>query len=247
MHHIRISIIVPALNEEANLTLAVEEIISAFGQRVKEYEILIYNDNSDDDTGRVAEELAARYPDIRVFHNKNRQNLGGIYKLGLKESRYEYIVLIPGDNEAMPSQIIRALDYLSEVNLVVFYHKNEYIRTLKRRIISRTYTTLINLLFGTNFSYTNDTNVWKKEILNGFAIGSSDFSYQTEALIKAVRQGNSFIEMGNNIRNRVSGSTKLSVLKNSFGIIRNIARLWIEVNILDRKKYRKKGVKLKRI
>jgi len=238
---------VPALNESQNLVLAVDEIVNTFEGTVRNYEILIFDDNSSDDTPKLADELASKYPNTRAFHNKKRLNIGGNYKEGLKVALYDYIVLIPGDNEAMPNQIIRALEYLTEADIVAFFHKNDHIRSPKRRVISRVYTVMVNFLFGTNFSYTNDTNVWKKAVLDTFTIKTGNFSYQTEALVKAIRQGNDFIEMGNTIRNRRYGSTNLNFLKSAYGVLTNIARLWIEVNIRERKKYNKMGQKIRRI
>lgn len=244
MSNMSISIIVPALNEERNLEPTIKEIMHAFEKHVKKFEILIYDDNSIDNTGIIADKLAQRYSNIRVFHNNTRKNIGGVYSRGIEDAELDYIILIPGDNEAIPEQIVRGLTYLDKVDLIVFYHKNEYIRSFKRRFISKAYVKFVNLVFNTNFTYTSDTNIYKRSLLMEFKINAKDFSYQTEALIKAIRLGTNFIEIGNDIRNRKYGKTKLKFFKSACGILRNIMRLWVDINVLNRNFYNKKGKKI---
>lgn len=241
------SIIVPALNEVSNLGAAVQDITRHLSGMSCDYEILVFNDRSEDGTGMVAEALAATNPHIRVFHNRQRLNIGGIFKAGIREARYEYCLLIPGDNESAVGEIITGLRYANQADLVLSYTENQHIRPPVRRLLSRTYTWMVNILFGTIFSYTNGSNIYRTELLRGIRIRTNGFSYQTEALVKLVRQGVDFVEFGISIRERAHGKSKALSFQNWLRVIQSICILFWEVHVLNRRRYRKLGRKLNTI
>jgi len=72
------TVIVPALNEEKNLGPAVETILTQMKPLATALEVLVYDDASTDRTGAVADELAQRDARVRVVHNRERLNIGGI-------------------------------------------------------------------------------------------------------------------------------------------------------------------------
>ena len=102
-----ISVIIPALNEEANVVATVNEVLTALGDRFEDYELLIFDDGSHDRTGELMDDLAKTNPRIRVTHNDRSRNLGGVYKQGIALARFDYLFLVPGDNEITGSALIR--------------------------------------------------------------------------------------------------------------------------------------------
>ena len=91
-----ISLIIPALNEEAGLEPTVNKVIQALGEKFTDYEILIVNDGSQDKTGEIAERLAANNYHIRVFHNPKNLGLGYNYRRGVGLATKDYIGWVPG-------------------------------------------------------------------------------------------------------------------------------------------------------
>ena len=244
MSDLTISIVVPALNEEDNLRNTVEELIRSFEPSVKEYEILVFDDKSTDRTALIADELESEYKHVRAFHNASRKNIGGIYKEGLRRALYDYFMLIPGDHEVIIDKVIGALAYLRKADVVIFYHKNDHIRPWIRQVLSCAYTAIVNCLFFTNFKYTNDTNIYRKSVLDGLEIKASDFSYQTETLLKVVKSGIDFVELGKDIRPRKSGESKALSLRSLFIVCKNIVRLWVDVMFASRRRFALKGRKI---
>jgi len=239
-----ISIVVPALNEENNIKDTVAEIINCFRDNSREFEILIFDDNSTDKTGAIADELERSYENVKTFHNSSGKNIGGIYKAGLIVAKFEYYMLITGDNEVIIKEIIPALKYLCQADAVIFYHRNEHVRPLFRRILSRTYTNIINFLFCSDFKYTNDTNIYKKSILQDISVRANDFSYQTETLIKLAKKGLRFVEFGKDIRQRQHGKSKAVSISSFFKVSSSIFKLWLDVMVINRGKYNKKAQKI---
>lgn len=239
-----ITIIVAALNEEANVEAAVGDITKHFSRTGWPFEILLFNDRSDDRTGVIADALAEGNPKLRVFHNARRLNIGGIYKAGIQRAAYDYCLLLPGDNEVLVEEVAGGVPYLDQADLVVTYIANQEIRPLLRRVLSRVYTTLVNRLFGLEFSYTNGSNICRTDRLRRITINTNGFSYQTEALVKLVRQGTDFIEFGINIRKRAHGESTALAFRNWVKVIRAISSLWWDVRVRNRGRYGVVGRKL---
>ena len=71
-------------------------------------DLLVVDDNSPDGTGRVADELAARHPQIHVLHRAEKDGLGRAYCAGFAwalERSYEFIFEMDGDFSHNPADI----------------------------------------------------------------------------------------------------------------------------------------------
>ena len=240
------TVIVPALNEEQNLRPAVEAILEQASPVATFLEVLVFDDASTDRTGAVADELARRDSRVSVVHNPRRLNIGGIYKAGVLAARGDYVFLVPGDNEMRVDEIVRGLKYLDQADLVVFYVTNVGVRPWWRRRVSRLYAAGVNLVFGTRFSYTNGTNVFKTDVIRTIPIRTDGFSYQTEAVVKAVWSGLDFVQVGIEIKARESGVSKALTWKNLKIVLGALSRLWWEVRVKERRRYRRQGRMLAR-
>jgi glycosyltransferase involved in cell wall biosynthesis len=235
------SIVVPALNEEANLVPAVEAIIKTFGSDPATCEVLVFDDASTDRTGERADELARRFPNVRAFHNRTRLNIGGIYHAGLRYARHRYYLLLPGDNEVAIEGVLAGVTHLGRADIVLSYTVNPEVRPPLRRFLSRAYVIAVNLIFGTHFRYTNGSNILRTDLVRRLDLTATGFSYQTEALVKAVRSGTDFAEYGIRIRERGSGKPTALRLRNWVNVARAVGRLWWDVRVVHRPRYRQRG------
>src|SRR5690606_10740249 len=107
-----VSIILPAFNEAAILEqniVVIEEYLRSIESRYR-FEIMIINDGSSDGTGEIAEELASRFPNLRVLHHPTNFGLGQAFKTGFSESRGDYVVTMDVDLSYSPDHIGAMLD-----------------------------------------------------------------------------------------------------------------------------------------
>ena len=225
-----ISFIIPALNEEQNLATVVKEVLGALDDLFSAYEILIFDDGSNDATGEVADRLAEENENIRVIHNGANRGFGYNYREGVRLSKYDYIIMVPGDNEVPGSSIKAILSRLGSADIIIPYMINKEVRSLFRRIISRTTITFVNLLFGLNIRYYNGPVLHKSEIIKSIPLTTDSFAYQIEALVRLLKSGYSYTEVGFNIQIRVYGKTKTFRLKNVINVITTLFRLCREIN-----------------
>ena len=232
-----ISVIVPALNEEPHLGATIENIYEALGDRFRDYEIIIFNDASTDGTGEVAEELKKKDPRIRVIHNERNMGFGYNYMEGVRLARMEYVIMVPGDNEIPAKAVKTILDQVGRADIIIPYTANPWIRPLSRRIISKAFVILINTLFGLNLKYYNGTCCHRAELIKNVKKTTWGFAYMAEIIVRLLRQGASFIEVGVDITQRAAGKTKAFTARNMLSVVKTIALLFWEVRVSERARY----------
>lgn len=208
---ITVSVIMPALNEEEDICAAIDSVLAAFSVYGINGEIIVVDDGSSDNTARIVGQKTAQDSRIRLISHKFPRGIGASFWDGVHSSGAEAVVMIPGDNENKPEEILRYLSSLDYVDMVIPYVGNTQDRTLPRRIFSRIYTGIINATFGLKLRYYNGTVLYKKEVLDCVKPYSLGFFYQTEILVKAIRKGWRFTEVGYTLRKKdVRNSRSLS-------------------------------------
>jgi dolichol-phosphate mannosyltransferase len=228
-NHPTMSFVVTALNEAANIRATVDQILETTRKWGAPFEILLINDGSTDDTGPIMEELAAQNKNIKVFHNEHNLGLGGAYKRGAAAAQGTYIMLVPGDN-AWPSESLdQIIAAVGQADIVIPYQVNSQARPLMRRVGSWGFTVCINTLFKLPIKYYNGLVVHRTELLREISINTNGFAYQAEALLKLLKRGHSYVEVGTMVTERQGGRSKALRPKNLLSVLQTICYLYQEI------------------
>lgn len=192
-----ISLIVPALNEEAVVETVVLQIVDQVRGRFADYELILVDDGSSDSTGAVMDRLAARHEKLRVIHNGRNLGFGASFQAGLRRARFEYVMLLCGDGGLPAASLPPIFDKIGTADIVVPWMLNlKQIKTPLRYFLSRTYTALVNALFGLDLRYYNGLPVHRRENLQKISITSGGFGFQAEILVKLIKLGCTYVEVG---------------------------------------------------
>ncbi len=105
-----ISIVISAYNEETVLTNTVRSLLSSY---YRNFEIIIVNDGSKDDTGKVAATLARRHKSVRAFSKTNGGKSSGL-NYGIKRAKGDIIIGIDADTIFPPSTVGRLIRHFSD-------------------------------------------------------------------------------------------------------------------------------------
>lgn len=238
-HKPTISIIVPCYNEEGNLEGTVEAINGALASvnRFSAHEILVYNDRSTDSTGKIADSIAARDKSVRVIHNPKNMGFGFNYTDGVRRATKDYVMMVPGDNEIPLEAIKRVMSKAGEADVIIPYTANPEVRPLSRRVISRAFVALINNMFGLDVTYYNGTCLVKSSLLKKVPLKTWGFAYMAAILVRLLRSGASYAEVGVDIAQRSSGKTKAFAMKNVISVGNAILTLFWDVRVKERALY----------
>jgi glycosyltransferase involved in cell wall biosynthesis len=192
-----VSFVVPALNEERVLEGVIRSVSQTVDARIASYEIILIDDGSTDRTGAIMERLAAELPNMRVIHNDPNMGLGASYQRGVKEARLEYVMMLCGDGGVPASSLPPIIEKIGSADIVVPYMVNlRAIKTPTRYAISRCYTGLLNLMSGQHLNYYNGLPVHRRSLLRQINMTSSGFGFQGEILVKLLKSGCSYVEVG---------------------------------------------------
>jgi glycosyltransferase involved in cell wall biosynthesis len=221
-----ITIFIPAYNEEKNLETTVHTCNNICKEFFHNYELLIINDGSTDKTAEIAKQLAKNNPHIRVSHNKRNMGLGYSYRKAIQIAKKEYLMWVAGDNEFTSDAIKSIIRHIGEADVVISHNVNQTVRPLYRRIISRTFTKVINLLFNLNLKYYTGLILCKTKLLQKLRLSSNSSSLLAEIVIKLVKTGHTYKCIPVCIRKRMSRNVLR--LKDIFATVKMVLNLFIE-------------------
>jgi dolichol-phosphate mannosyltransferase len=228
-------VIVPTYNERENLLPLVERLRSLPAP----VDILVVDDNSPDGTGQLADELAAKHPQIHVLHRAEKSGLGRAYCAGFAwalERDYEFIFEMDGDFSHNPDDIPKFLEAARDADLVLgSRYCNGGIRVvnwpLNRLILSKGAAKYVRLVTGMPITDpTGGYKCFRRRTLQSIDlrnIRSNGYSFQVEMTHKIWRQGMKIVEVPIIFTDRFQGRSKMSG-KIVWEAIWMVWRLWFQ-------------------
>lgn len=105
----KVSVLMTAYNSEKYIAEAIESILN---QTFGDFEFIIINDGSTDNTAKIVAKYAQADKRIKFIDNKNNQGLIAVLNQGLDLCRGEYIARMDSDDIAMPERLEKQVEYL---------------------------------------------------------------------------------------------------------------------------------------
>lgn len=183
-----LSLVIPFYNEEKNIQRVVNGLINSFGESSIDYELILVNNGSADETPQILEDLAKEKPDkIKVVHIPVNQGYGWGIINGLKNASGEYVGFMCGDDQIKPEDVLRVFSSVKNENYDLAKVKRV---ARKDGIIRKVLSTAYNFLFLVMFNArTLDVNgspkIFKRELLALISPSSKDWFIDAEIMIKA--------------------------------------------------------------
>jgi glycosyltransferase involved in cell wall biosynthesis len=212
-----LSIIIPAYNEEEGLEESYNEAVQAAETLGITYQIIIVDDCSTDNTPMIAAKLSYNKHTDWIRNDRNL-NLGGAYQVGLAKANCSHVTWVPGDANHPSADLVRVYRHLGSADVLIAMPDNPEIRTLFRRIISKSYTVLVNLITKNNIPYYNGLSVYKTDFVKSLEVVSTDFSFQAEILVKALFNNSSYRVCSTSLRKPDGKDSKALSFKNLVAI-----------------------------
>jgi glycosyltransferase involved in cell wall biosynthesis len=142
-----LSFFFPALNEEDNVAAVIDEALSVLPRYADDLEVTVVDDGSNDRTGAIADELAAKDPRIHVIHHGTRRGYGGAVRSGLLAATKRWIFFTDGDRQFALEDLARLIAASDGADAVVGYREKRA-DPPRRLFVAWVYNRLIRSLFG---------------------------------------------------------------------------------------------------
>jgi glycosyltransferase involved in cell wall biosynthesis len=230
LHPPSLTVFVTAMNEEGNLRPTVENILTALRAHLSDYEVLIIDDGSRDRTGEIADALAAANPHVHVHRNDRNRGLAFSYRKGMQLASKEFTCWIAGNNiiplQAMHDMFAR----VGEHDLIMTYVERD-VRGFSRRAISVVFCAVVNTLFGLRIRYYTGPCVYRTRVAQALHTIGEGSTIVPEVLIRLVKSGQQYIEIGLMPRARTAGATKTFRIRNIVRVARSILALFWDLQV----------------
>jgi dolichol-phosphate mannosyltransferase len=215
------SIILPTYNERDNLPLIFYMLHKAFTTKALDFEVVIVDDSSPDNTLQVAQKLQTVYTPnmVKIVSRPGKLGLGTAYAAGLKECTGQRIILMDADLSHHPKFIpqmillMNAHDY--DIVSGTRYRKGGGVAgwDLKRKITSKGANFLAKFLLnpGNASDLTGSFRLYKREALERILpqVKCKGYAFQMEILILAQKAGMTLGEVPITFVDRIYGESKL--------------------------------------
>lgn len=219
----KLSVFLPAYNEEANLKRTVKNVVDNLNKNVSKWEIIIVDDGSKDKTGKISDELAAKNKNIRVIHHNPNRGYGGAFKSGLYAAKYPWISFIDSDGQFDFSEINRFIStqQKTKADMVIGYYKGRKV-SFVRKLNSKVWQTIVWMLFGLKVRDIDcGFKLISKNVVDSIETLESERGafISSEFLIKSKKAGFKIVEIGVEHYPRKQGEAtgaKLNVIIQSF-------------------------------
>jgi glycosyltransferase involved in cell wall biosynthesis len=219
-----VTFFIPCLNEEGNVGRAIDNIVHIMKDVGGSYEILVVDDASADGSVAEVKGRQERYPEahIKSIQNFITRGLGRNYFIAAQRAREKYFMMVCGD-AAEPAETIRAIVSLKgQADAIVPYFGFHEKRTLARRILSRTFTLMVNLISGYRLTYYNGPVLHKTENVRMWFAETAGFGYQAELLCRLLDEGIVVKEIQVSNSDRITGATKALKLGNFLSVTNSL-------------------------
>ena len=205
-----ISLVIPVYNEEDNIKKVVADGLSMLSQLARDFEIIIVESGSTDNTAAVVDQMAKENERVRIIHQGAKLGLGSALKEGFGTARYEYIFYIDGDNPYRMSEFIRGFPLLQQADVVCGYRVNRQDPPI-RAFYSKAFNLLMRTLFGVKVRDVQiGFKMMRKSIFDRVKLTTDSMFIDAELLIKAQKAGYRITELGVEYLGKPSGKSSVT-------------------------------------
>jgi len=231
------SIALPVFNEAKILKENVEKLICFLNELNLNYEIIIAEDGSTDNSYNIARELGKKYKKVHCLHSSKRLGKGEAIKRAFEHSKGSIFIFMDVDLSTDLSYIPKLISKINDGydmvvgSRVLKYSKVE--RSLKREMASRIYNLLCRFLFGIKLHDMQcGFKCLKKESIKNIIkeVKNKHWFWDTELIIRATKKNMKITEIP--IKWKQTNRTKVNFLRDSFYMVKCVLELWYKLNLI---------------
>lgn len=228
----KLTLILPAMNEEGNLERVVGRSIEVLNEQVPDWEIVIVDDGSTDSTPELADQLAERDSRIRAVHHPYNRGYGSAWRSGFAAARGEYLMCMDSDGQFDLGDISLLLPYINHYDIVAGYRIDRQ-DPPHRKLNAAIFHMAVKALFSVPLRDLDcGFKIFRAELIHSLRLCSPGALINLEIQTLARQRGATVIEVGVNHYPRRAGTpsgARLSVILQAMSEILVLrARLWRE-------------------
>ena len=225
----RLSIVLPAYNEEGNIERAVREALAGAAKAGATCEVVVVNDGSRDGTARILGKLEAEMgSSLRVVGHPGNLGYGVALRHGFRATRGELVFYTDSDNQFDLGELEDFMPLMEGNDAVLGYRVDRQDPWL-RRFVSGGFNFLSSFAFGMRVRDLNCSfKLFKGDLIRALPLVSSDFFIDTELVARIHRGGYLYVQRGVRHYPRTVGKSTVRPSDVPRTLV-SLARMWVRL------------------
>lgn len=186
---IALSVFFPCYNEAENIEPLVRKTRDVLDELVGDWEIIIVDDGSADETGRIADRLGTEDGRIRAVHHEQNRGYGAALRSGFAAATKPYVFYTDGDGQFDVTELDKLLERIDQADIISGYRRNRRDGPV-RRVNAACWGLLVQRLLGFRCRDVDSAfKLYKREIFDKINLKSNSALIDAEILARATRAG----------------------------------------------------------
>lgn len=225
-----VSVCFPAYNEEKTVGKVLEHAYDLLKGWKLDFEMIICDDASKDDTAKIIDGFSISKPEVRVIHHPENKGIRDTFEELNHEAKKDFIFLNSTDGQWKTESLIEMLPMTQDFDVIIASRKKKPYGP-GRLAISAIFNLIPRLFFNVNTFDAGAVKLLRREIVTQFPLISTTPFSEAERLIKASKAGYKISEYPVEVEFRKTGKStavKWSVLRFT---LMDVIRVWWSVQI----------------
>ena len=220
----------PCYNDAGTIPTMILRALQTLPQITSDYEVVVINDGSRDDSARILEEMACAFPQLHVIHRDQPSGYGGVLRAGFAAACKDWIFYTDGDAQYDPREMRRLFEALTpEIDFVNGY-KIGRSDPLHRVVIGRLYHWLVRLAFRLRLRDVDcDFRLMRRAVFDRVRLSRSSGVICVELMKKVQDNGFAIAQVPVHHFHRTYGKSQFFNLRRVARTLVDLAQLWIEL------------------
>lgn len=191
-----ITVFFPCYNERDNVARVVQGAVDVLERLHADYEIIVVDDGSADETGRIADDLAAANDRIRVVHHPRNLGYGAALQSGFRAATKDLVFYTDGDGQFDMREMPALLPLMADYDVVTCYRMNRQDNVL-RKLAGWLWTKVNCVIFSLDVRDVDCAfKLYKRAIFDHIRMESTGALIDTEILARIARKGYRMTQKG---------------------------------------------------
>lgn len=229
-----ISVFFPAYNDSGTIGSLVLLSLKVLPELTDDYEIIVVNDGSKDDTAVIIDDLAAQYPQqVRAVHHPQNKGYGGALRTGFASATKDLVFYTDGDAQYDVKELKILYDTFSDQVDLVNGWKLKRHDPWFRIVIGKIYQYLIKYAFGLQLKDVDcDFRLMRRSIFDVVTLESNSGVICVEMMKKIQNAGFRLTEVPVSHHHRLYGRSQFFNWRRLLRVARDLSVLWVRLMLI---------------
>jgi glycosyltransferase involved in cell wall biosynthesis len=223
---IKVSAVLPAYNEAENIEKTIFDLNKVLLNNLSEYEIIVVDDGSQDDTFKKLAALSEENQAVKVLRHELNKGYGAALRTGFESASFSWLFFMDSDGQFDAEEFVKLLE-LTDKNDFIAGYRTQRMDPKNRILYGRVFSFLVRTIFGVKIRDINCAfKLFKKELVDDCGLSVDGALINTEILIAAKKKGVHPVEVGvthlpRKVGTQTGGSIKviISAFSELFGLV----------------------------